>query len=76
MMGNDEAAFLDWKRLQAETKADLEAIQTDQDAYDFIEKYLSREYRANYLKIYRSDRHEMGRTPRQAIDNLLALPPL
>ena len=66
----------DWKAIEAQATADLEAIQTDQDAYDFIEKYLSRELRSQFLAIYRSDRHEMNRTPRQAIDNLLALPPL
>ncbi len=66
----------DWKAIEAQAKADLETIQTDQDAYRFIETYFTREYRADYLKIYRSDRHEMGRTPRRAIDNLLSLPPL
>ncbi len=54
----------------------LEAIQTDQDAYAFIDIYLSKELRPQLVKIYSSDRHEMNRTPRQAIDNLLSLPPL
>ncbi len=66
----------DWRDIEAQTKNDLEAIQTDQDAIAFIEKYLSHELRHQYLTIYRSDRHEMNRTPRQAIDNILALPPL
>ena len=66
----------EWKAIEAQASADLEAIQTDQDAYAFIEKYLSKEMRPDYLKIYRSDRHEMNRTPREALDNLLSLPPL
>ncbi len=66
----------DWKAIEAQAKADLEAIQTDQGAYRFIENYLSRELRTQLPAIYRSDRHEMGRTPRQAVDNLLSLPPL
>ena len=66
----------DWREVEAQAKQDLEAIQTDQDAIAFIEKYLSRELRHQYLTIYRSDRREMNRTPRQAIDNLLTLPPL
>jgi hypothetical protein len=66
----------EWKAVEAQASADLEAIQTDQDAYAFIEKYLSKELRPDYLRIYRSDRHEMNRTPREALDNLLSLPPL
>ncbi len=66
----------DWRAIEAQTSADLEVVQTDQDAYAFIEKYLSKELRPDYLKIYRSDRHEMNRTPREALDNLLSLPPL
>jgi len=66
----------EWKAIEAQASADLEAIQTDQDAYAFIEKYLSKELRPDYLRIYRSDRHEMNRTPREALDNLLSLPPL
>jgi len=54
----------------------LEAVQTDQQAYAFIEKYLSKDLRGRYMTIYRSDRHEMNRSPRQALDNLLSLPPL
>ncbi len=66
----------DWKAIEAQSQKDLDAIQTDQDAVRFIETYLSKELRHNYLELYRSDRHEMNRTPRQAIDNLLSLPPL
>lgn len=66
----------DWQAIEAQAKIDLEAIQTDQDAYAFIEKYLSKELRHQYIKIYRSDRHEMLRTPKKAIENLLSLPPL
>ncbi len=62
--------------VEAQAAADLEAVQTDQQAYAFIEKYLSKDLRGRYLAIYRSDRHEMNRSPRQALDNLLALPPL
>src|SRR5260221_434921 len=49
----------EWKAIEAQASADLEAIQTDQDAYAFIEKYLSKELRPDYLRIYRSDRHEL-----------------
>jgi hypothetical protein len=66
----------DWKAIESQAKRDLENIQTDQDAVAFLEKYFSRELRLDYLKLYRSDRREMGRSPRQAIDNLLSLPPL
>jgi peptidoglycan/xylan/chitin deacetylase (PgdA/CDA1 family) len=65
-----------WKAIEAQSKIDLETIQTDKDAYAFIEKYLSKELRHQYITIYQSDRHEMNRTPREAIDNLLSLPPL
>jgi inhibitor of KinA sporulation pathway (predicted exonuclease) len=65
-----------WKAAQAKIEAELEAIQTDQDAYAFIAKHLSKDLQGRYRAIYRSDRHEMNRTPRQAIDNLLSLPPL
>jgi len=65
----------DWKAIEAQAKADLEQIATDQDAYRFIEKYLSQELRGQLMDIYRSDRHEMNRSPRQAIDNILSLPP-
>jgi hypothetical protein len=65
----------DWRTIEAQSQADLEAIQTDQDAIAFIEKSLSRERCPDLLKIYRSDRHEMNRTPREAIGNLPSLPP-
>lgn len=67
---------LDWKAIEAQAQQDLEAIQTDKDAYTFIDKYMLKELRPQLRQIYRSDRHEMNRTPRQAIDNLLSLPPL
>jgi hypothetical protein len=66
----------DWKAIEAQAKADLENIQTDQEAIAFIERYFSRELRLDDLRIYHSDRNEMGRSPRQAIENLLSLPPL
>lgn len=66
----------DWKDIEAQAQTDLDAIQTDQDAYAFMDKYLSKELRWRYREMYRSDRNEMGRSPRQAIDNLLSLPPL
>jgi hypothetical protein len=66
----------DWRAIEAQAKADLEKIATDQDAIRFIETYFVRDLRLRYLALYRSDRHEMGRTPREAIDNLLTLPPL
>ncbi len=66
----------DWKAIEAQSKADLDRIQTDQDAYAFIKKYLAHDLQGRYVQIYRSDRHEMNRTPRQAIDNLLSLPPI
>src|SRR5947209_11461782 len=48
----------DWKAIEAQAQADLEAIQTDQDAYAFIDKYMSKELRPQLRQIYRSDRHE------------------
>lgn len=66
----------EWQDIEAEVKQDLARIETDQDAYDFMDKYFSKDLQADYIKIYRSDRHEMNRSPRQAIDNLLSLPPI
>ena len=66
----------EWKAIEEQAKADLEAVQTDKDAYAFIGKYLSKDLQGRYLQIYRSDRHEMNRTPRQALDNILSLPPI
>ncbi len=65
-----------WRDIEAQAKVDLEAIATDQDAYAFIGKYLSRDLRGRYLAIYRSDRQEMNRSPKEAIESLLSLPPL
>ncbi len=64
------------KTIEAQAAADLEALQSDKDAYAFIEKYLSADLRGRYMAIYRSDRHEMNRSPKQALENLLSLPPL
>jgi len=66
----------DWKAIEAQAKADYEQIADDQDAVAFIVKYFSKEMQPDYLKIYRSDRYEMLRSPKQAINNLLQLPPL
>ena len=66
----------DWRAIERRAQADLEAIQTDQDAYRFIENYLSKELRSQLVKIYQSDRHEMNRSPQQSVKNLLSLPPL
>jgi hypothetical protein len=66
----------DWKDIVAEAERDLDGITTDQQAYDFMRTYLSEELMHQYMLIYRSDRHEMGRTPRQALENLLSLPSL
>ncbi len=67
---------LDWRAIEAQAKADLEAIQTNQDAITFIQKYFAKDLQPDYLKIYRSDVHEMGRSPKKAIENLLSLPPI
>ncbi len=66
----------DWKDIEAEVKRDLAAIITDQDVYAFMDKYFSREYLPTYRQLYYSDRHVMNRTPRQALANILSLPPL
>lgn len=66
----------DWKQIEAESTADLAQIITDQDAIAFISKYFVKDLQANYRQIYRSDRHEMNRSPKQAIENLLSLPPI
>jgi hypothetical protein len=67
---------IDWKAIEAQAEQDLQAIVSDADAYAFIERYLSKELRASYIAIYRSDRHEMGRSPKEAVERLLSLPPL
>jgi|SRR5215467_14560912 len=66
----------EWRAIVEQSQQDLAAIQTDKDAYAFIDKYFSKDLRHRYYQLYRSNRHEMLRTPRQAIDNLLSLPPL
>lgn len=66
----------EWQALQDQAASDLEAVTSDKEAYAFIEKYMSKDLQGRYMAIYRSDRHEMNRTPRQALDNLLSLPPL
>ncbi len=71
-----ERIMQDWREIEAQGRSDLGEIVTDEDAVRFIQTYLSEELRPNYLRIYHSDRHQMNRTPRQAIDNLLSLPPL
>ncbi len=65
----------DWKAIEAQAATDLEAVQTNQQAYAFIEKYLSKDLRGRYMAIYRSDRHEMNRSPKESLESLLALPP-
>ncbi len=67
---------MDWKALQEQAQRDFEAIVDDQDAVAYIVKYFSRDLQGDYLRIYRSDRHEMNRSPKQAVANLLRLPPL
>jgi hypothetical protein len=66
----------DWKDIEAEASRDLEAITTDLNAYNFMERYFSKELQGQYIAIYRSLRNEMLKTPRQAIDTILSLPPL
>lgn len=75
----DEVAPLaeqDWKTIEAQAAADLASVQSDQDAYTFIKQYLASDLQGRLLAIYHSDRHEMLRSPKQALENLLALPPL
>lgn len=67
---------MNWQEIEAQAQQDLEHIQTDQDAYRFIETYFSKDLQYRYLALYRSDRHEMNRSPKEAIDMLLSLPPL
>jgi len=74
--GQEAESVTSWKAREAQAQEDLQRILTDADAIAFLEKYLSKELCPNLLKMYRSDRHEMGRTPRQAIDHVLSLPPL
>lgn len=73
---DESGGELDWKAIEKQAEQDLQAITDDASAYRFIEKYFVHDLRGRYLAIYRSDRHEMNRSPRQAIDNLLSLPPL
>lgn len=72
----EESTQPDWRAIEEQAKRDLEAIQTDEDAIRFINTYFAQDLRHDYLKIYRSDRHEMLRSPRQAIDDILSLPPI
>lgn len=65
----------DWRAMPARVRADLEAVETDEQALAFIARYFVKGLQPRYRQIYRSDRHEMRRTPRQALDNLLCLPP-
>jgi hypothetical protein len=66
----------DWKAIEEQAKRDFEAISDDQDAVAYIVKYFAKDLHGRYLSIYRSDRYDMGRTPKQAVANLLRLPPL
>lgn len=66
----------EWQSIQDQAATDLEAVTTDKQAYAFISKYMSKDLRGRYVQIYKSDRYEMLRSPRQALDNLLSLPPL
>jgi hypothetical protein len=70
----DEAP--DWHAIETQAKADLEAVATDQEAYAFMRKYFAKDLLGRYQQLYRSDRQEMLRSPKEALDNLLSLPPL
>ena len=64
----------DWRAIPARVRADLEAVETDEQALAFLARYFVKDSQPRYRQIYRSDRHEMRRTPRQALDTLLRLP--
>ncbi len=66
----------DWHAIEQQAQADYQQIADDSDAVRYICTYFAKDLQADYLKIYRSDRYEMGRSPRQAIDNILRMPPL
>src|SRR6266567_9314032 len=66
----------DWHAIEQQAQADYQQIADDSDAVRYICTYFAKDLQADYLKIYRSDRHEMNRSPKQAIMNLLRLPPL
>lgn len=66
----------EWQSIQDQAAADLEAVMSDKEAYAFISKYFSRDLQGRYTAIYRSDRHEMNRSPKEALTSLLSLPPL
>ena len=66
----------DWKDIEVEVARDLSGITTDLSAYNFMDKYFSREVKGQCIDIYRSLRNEMLKTPREAIDTILSLPSL
>jgi hypothetical protein len=65
-----------WRAIEQEMNSDLAAVKTDEDASRFMRRYFSAEYLHDYLKIYRSIRSEMGKTPGDALAQVLELPPL
>ncbi len=64
-----------WANINAEAAGDLDAIKTDQDAINFMHKYFSAEYLPDYLRMYQSIRHEMGKQPREALEQVISTPP-
>jgi len=66
----------DWRAIEQQAQTDYQQIADDSDAVRYICTYFSKELQADYLKIYRSDRYAMNRSPKQAIATLLRLPPL
>src|SRR6266487_6938340 len=76
VLGRSFSMNKDWRAIEQQAQTDYQQIADDQDAVRYIVKYFAKDQQADYLKIYHSDRHEMNRSPKQAIANLLRLPPL
>jgi hypothetical protein len=64
-----------WAEIKAEAVGDLDAVKTDEDATKFIRKYFSAEYLPDYLKMYHAIRQEMGKQPKEALEQVLSTPP-
>jgi hypothetical protein len=65
----------EWAELKAESAGDLDAVKTDDDATKFMHKYFSAEYLPDYLRMDHSIRHETGKQPREALEQVLSTPP-
>jgi hypothetical protein len=64
-----------WAEIKAESAGDLDAVKTDEEATKFMHKYFSAEYLPDYLNMYHSLRQELGKQPKEALEQVLSAPP-